>query len=511
MAATTATPESDLGPIIALRSLMRTIWRKRRVWLLTALLGVIIGASLHFVLPHKYSAVTNLYLAQPVGSDPVQAMENDVSLLHTEAVAGQAVSANHLPITPDSLLSHYSGLALSNNILSIKYNGTTQSNAVSSARDVAQAFLLVQAKELSLQTDVLVRGLRSQIAALNSAVDGLNGQINALATSAPSPQASDKLTELVNERSADATQVSQLQSQIQQALANQQSADRVSHVLDPAAIVPVSAKRVTLMDALSGLIIGLAAGLALVIFRALLVERPLDRATVAATFGAPVELSLGRYKSPRLMRRRRLRRRLRHPSPVLRMLQGRLRGHVESAPGSSLAVVAAGTAEPAALAVGALALALSADGHEVVVVDAADERPLATLLGLTATPQTMDTFQSPRLAGPRVRVFVVPEDPAQMAQKAPPDDADAVLVLATLDPAFGADHLASWVTDAVMVLRPKGFPFTRLTAYREMLRTAGVSLRSVFLLGADAEDDSSGAPAAVDPRFTPASSPVPST
>ena len=89
-----------------------------------------------------------------------------------------------------------------------------------------------------------------------------------------------------------------------------------------------------------------------------------------------------------------------------------------------MAVVTIGTAEPAALAVGVLALALSSEGHEVVVVDAADNRHLASILGLTTRPQTMETFQLPAEGGPPVRVIVAPEDPVQMAEKPPPDDAD---------------------------------------------------------------------------------------
>ena len=77
------------------------------------------------------------------------------------------------------------------------------------------------------------------------------------------------------------------------------------------------------------------------------------------------------------------------------MIERRLRGHLESAPGSALAVVTVGTPEPTALAVGALALALSSEGHRVVVVDAADNRPLACLLGLTTKPEAMEMFQLP--------------------------------------------------------------------------------------------------------------------
>ena len=463
-----------------------------------------------FLIPHKYSAVTDLYLAQPAGENPSQAMSDDVSLLQTEAVAEQAVTADHLDVSPRTLLSHYSGLDVSDTIMSIRFNGGSQIDAVTGARAVAQAFLAVQAKELRLQTDVLVGGLQAQIASLNSGISNLNSSINSLSSAPPNEQTTNQLTELVNERSADASQVSQLQAQIQQALLNERSATDVSHVLDPAALVPVSTKRTTVEDALSGLVVGLAVGLAAVIFGSLLSERALDRSVVAATLGAPVELSLGRYRTPRVMRRRRLSRQLREPDPALRMIERRLRGHLESAPGSALAVVTMGTAAPAALAVGALALALCSDGHEVVVVDAAGKRLLASILGVTSEGQSMETFQLPGPGNHSIKVIVAPEDPAQMATKPPPDDADAVLVLTTLDPAFGAEHLASWVTDAVMILSPRSVDLTRIGVSRDMLREAGISLRSVILVGSDPEDDSSGALNSVDVRLTPVESPEPS-
>jgi hypothetical protein len=511
MDATMSDMEAGLGQMIGLRSLGAAIRRNRRVWLVTGLLGLIVGAGLPLFLPHKSLAVTDLYLAQTAGANPANAMADDVSLLQTNAVATQAVSAGHLNVSPSALLSHYSGLPLSDTIMSIKFNGASQSDAVAGARAVAQAFLAVQSKELRLQTDVLVHGLQSEISSLNTVIGNLNTQISSLASaSSTSSKTTNQITSLVNQRSADQSQVSQLETQIQQAQLNEQSANNVSHVLDPAAVVPASTKKVMLEDALSGLVVGLAVGLAAVIFGSLLSERALNRSVVAETLGAPVELSLGRYRRPRVRRKNRLYRQLREPSPALRMIERRLRGHLESAPGSTLAVVTVGTAEPAALAVGALALALASEGRGVVVVDAADNRILASVLGLTATPERMETFQIPVEGGPPVRVIVAPEDPAQVAQKPPPDDADVVLVLTSLDPAFGTEQLASWVTDAVMILCPRGVNLTRLQVGREILREEGISLRSVILLDSDAEDDSSGALSSVDRRLMSVGSPAPS-
>jgi capsular polysaccharide biosynthesis protein len=499
----TTLPNEDagLGPMIGLRALMATIRSHRRVWLMTGLVGLIIGASLHLVIPHKYTAETDLYLVQPAASDPAQATAADVSLLQTEAVAQEAVTSGHLHMSPSALLSHYSGSAVSGNLMSIKFSGPSRAEAVSGARAVAQAFLAVQARELRQQTDVLVRGLQSQISSVNAAISTLNTSVNNLSGASPNEQTTNQLADLVNQRNADESQLSQLQSQVQQARLSEQSSD---HVLDPAALVPVSTKKVILTDALSGLVLGLAVGLAFVIFRALLSERAPDRSTIAATLDAPVELSLGRYRSPRVLRGTRLSRQLREPSPTVRMIERRLRGHLESAPESALAVVSVEAPEPTALAVGALALALSSEGHRVVVVDAAANRPLASILGLNSKPAAMETFQLPTAGGPPVSVLVAPEDPLQMAQKPPPDDADALLILASLDAAFGAEHLAPWVRDAVMVLSSERTTVPRLEVSREMLHEAGISLRSVILMDSDPQDDSSGALSLVDLRLSPA-------
>ena len=83
---------ASVGPTIGLRALMATIRRKRRVWLITGLIGLIVGASLHFVIPPKYTAQTDLYLTVPAGANPASVTANNVSLLKTEIVAQKAIA-----------------------------------------------------------------------------------------------------------------------------------------------------------------------------------------------------------------------------------------------------------------------------------------------------------------------------------------------------------------------------------------------------------------------------------
>jgi hypothetical protein len=485
--------DAALGPIVHIRSLWAAVRRRWRVVVIAGLVGLVIGASLHLVLPRKDVATSDLYLAIPAGSNPQEVMANNLALLRTNSVAAQAIAAGGLHMSPHTLLGRFSGLSLSDNILSISFSGSTPSQAVAGARAVAQAFLTVQAGELRRQTNGLVHSLRSQITSLNSSIAALDAQIDNPATAAASTGANNQLTNLINQRSDDQSQVSQLQGQVGEALTQEQSSNGVSHVLDPAAVVPASAAKALLVDGLSGLVAGLALGLVLIVFGALFSERVPDRVMVAETLGAPVALSLARYRSPRLLRRTRLAGRLRTPDPAILMIERRLRAQLELAPGSAMAVITMGRPDAAALGVGALALGLSAEGHRVVVVDAADDRLLARMLGLSPAPDTMELSPIPTDEPECLRLLVAPPDPMQMAEKAPPDDADTLLVLASLDPAFGGEHLASWVVDAVVVLSEPGVSLARMDISRQMLHQAGISLRSVILLGSDAEDESSGA------------------
>ena len=346
MAVAMSSDDSCLGPMIGLRALLETIWRKRRLWLITGLVGLVLGASLHLVIPRKYTAVTDLYLTAPAGADPAQAMVNNISLLQTEVVAQEAVTRG--PFQHDSahvaLRLHRSIAERQHHVHHVHRTIPDRSRFRRSGR--GQGIPRCPGKGVRLQTDGLVRGLRSQISSLNNEIESLNANIGGISGATPDTQSSNQLVDLVNQRSADETQVSQLQSQVDQALVSEQFTDRTNSVLDAAAVVPVSTKKVVLMDGLSGLVVGFTVGLAVVTFARLLSQERPDRSTVAATLGAPVELSVERYRSPRVMRRSRLNRQLREPSATLRMIERRLRGHLESAPGSALAVVAAGTPEP---------------------------------------------------------------------------------------------------------------------------------------------------------------------
>jgi hypothetical protein len=105
----------------------------------------------------------------------------------------------------------------------------------------------------------------------------------------------------------------------------------------------------------------------------------------------------------------------------------------------------------------------------------------------------IDSAPAPMVPG-SVTVVTGPEDPAQTGVHRSDEGVDAVLVLATVDPAFGAGHIASWATEAVVMVAAGEASATRVLAAGQMLRSAGVATRAAMVVGAERDDETFGMP-----------------
>ncbi len=76
--------------------------------------------------------------------------------------------------------------------------------------------------------------------------------------------------------------------------------------------------------------------------------------------------------------------------------------------------------------------------------------------------------------------------------EAPVPVGKCVLVLATLSPLLGAEHLLPWAQEAVAVVTAGRPDREKVRANAELLQAAGVRLDSVVLIGADRNDYSLG-------------------
>jgi len=479
--------------MLDLSVIKETVHRRRRVWVTAALIGILLGAAVQFVVASKYVAVTDLYMTEPANADASQAIASDISLLETRAVAERALSELHLHMSVTDFLTTYEGTALSNIILTIKLDAPTSAEAVTYDNVLAKAFLAQRSYELTYETNLVVTDIDAQVDALTADISRLTTSINALTGGTPGAQATNQLTELVDQRSSDDSQVASLQAEINQDLISENSVNWGTYVLDPAIPVKVSMVKTTVEDALAGFVAGLGLSLGALIVAAIFSDRPRRRADIAAVLGAPVELSVGRYRRLHGLRGRRMRRRMVKPPRELRLIDSRLRADLLAVRGPALAVVALEASEIAALAVGALAFSLASEGMNVVVVDMADGRPLASSLGSIRDPGAPYKVT---LGGASVTLVTAPNDPTLTPNSDVVADADAVLVLATVSPSLGAEHLTPWASGAVVILTAGEASATRIASCGQMLRQARVPVRAAILVGADRLDETVGAASA---------------
>jgi capsular polysaccharide biosynthesis protein len=479
--------------MIDLSVIKEVVRRRRRLWVTCALVGVLLGVAVQFVVPSKYVAVTDLYMSEPAGGDPNQAIANDISLLQTRAVAQRALGQLHLHVSATNFLTTYEGTAPSDVILSIKLSAPTSAEAVADDNVLAKAFLAQRAYELSYETKLVITDIDAQVDALTSDISRLTTSINALTGGTPGAQATNQLTELVDQRSSDDSQVASLQAEINQDLISENSVNWGTYVLDAAIPVKVSVKKTIVEDGLAGFVAGLGLSLGALIVAAIISDRPRRRADIAALLGAPIELSVGRQRRLYGLRKRRMRRRMIRPPRELRLIESSLRADLLAVRGPALAVVALEATEIAALGVGALAFSLASEGMNVVAVDMADGRPLASSFSSIRNPGAPYKVT---LGGATVTLVAAHTDPTLTPNIDVLAEADAVLVLATVDPSLGAEHLAPWASGAVVMLTGGKASATRIASCGQMLRQARVPVRAAILIGADRRDETVGAASA---------------
>ena len=477
-----------MGNFVSLHYVFKAISRRKRLWVPLALVGLLVGMSLHVVIPSKYTAQSELLMISNPNDDPTRDMATDVALLESEAVAQKVVTQLKLNTSAQKLTGQYTGVAVTDQVLQITFSAPTAADAVTRANAVGTEFLAFRSQVLQNQNNAVVKTLASQ----------MNG-FQTLANQETTPG-------LQNERQQNLNEVTALRQTIQQDNLTTLTIIGSSRVIAPATAITHSKLKVFLTDGASGLVAGLAIGLGIITVVAIASDRIRQRDEVASALGAPVELSVGRFGRMRVMRKRRLRRRLSRPGRPVELMSRHLRAAVQAGPSPKrLAVVSVESLEPSALSLAILAGRLAVyEGSRVMVVDLSPGRILGELLGVT-TSETRIVFV--KGAWVPVLVSVPPEDDLSVEMPAPDVDANdlpgpswttpqVVLVLTTLDPGIGAGHLSPIADEAFVVVTAGRASAAKVQATAEMLRAAGLSVRGGILVGADGNDESLGFSAA---------------
>ncbi|GAB3927679.1 hypothetical protein GCM10029976_024210 [Kribbella albertanoniae] len=435
------------------------------------------------------------------GEDPPKAMATEVSLATTRTVANRVIDSLKLTATPDEVLDSFTVLPVTSRVLEITATAKSDAEATALATTIAQTFLKFRREQIALQDVPLRRDLTT---AQNEAALARQAVVAAGDDPAdPKRPGSPEMTRL--NAAQDKVKFVQQQLLDSTSIASKMNSSRL---LDAPAPVISSPKRVLALKLGTGLIAGLFLGLGFVIVRALISDRLWKRQDISNALGARVRLSTGR--PPRRLPLGRLLRPGQSKHRGVRLLSQHLGGRIIWAerPSPALAVVSVDDVQTCALAVASLAVALADEGKTILVADLSGHQTLAAKLGVTTAGTHDSTFSSPER---RITVHL-PEKDALLPEgcylrigdtnrpsgtgdvqlDAAWETADLVLVLATLSPALGADHLGSWASRAAVVVTAGRTSATKLKATGDMLRLAGLEIDTAIVLNADKTDEGVG-------------------
>jgi capsular polysaccharide biosynthesis protein len=508
-------------------ALRRGMW----LWCATAAVGLVLGLGIFITHPPPFKASASVVLVPNPDELPTDAILTDVALAQSRSVAGRAMHQLGLPQSSlgiSSFLAGYTVTSVTDRVLVITAKAPSSSEAVARAGAVATAFLQFRAQQAQIQEQHVLAALQQQVTQAKQHIKSLSDEVARLKALPLAQQG--KLASVQAQLSQATSQLPTLQqtvtsNQVSTRLSANQMV-RGSTVLDRAAPIAHSRFKLPALYAVGGLLAGLVLGMAFVVVRELVSDRLRRRDDVAHALGAPVRLSVGGVRVGGLLGRRGL---AAADSGEVRRIVAHLRGVVPrgSKHAAALAVVAVDRADVAALALVSLAVSVAAEGRRVVLADLCGSAPAARLLGAPGRGVSAVNVQGTHLivavpgrddgvpAGPLRRGSLSTRQQSSRELPGGSDDgvtagslpgwqrpsrelvaacesADLLLTLARLDPSTGGDHLATWASDAVVMVTAGQSSWTKIHAVGEMIRLARIRLASAVLVGADKTDESLG-------------------
>lgn len=504
----TADQPTDVSAgLVSLGYIWAAIKRHSRFLCVLAVVGLVVGIGYYSKFPPAYKAQTSVLLTYGIDENPTSAVYDNQTIAESHTVARMAMGAIGDHQNLGSFAASYSVAVLTDRVLQITASAPSASLAVSKARAIATEFLKFRANQEETAQNVLVQSMKQELGPATQDIASINSQINQAKSAPTSPAQQARLKSLQTQSNQAALSLSALEQTIAQDETDSGVLPAVagSVVLDPAALFSHSKVKTLAEDAVYGLVGGLILGLGIVVVGALASDRLRRRDDIARALGAPVKLSVGEV---RLRRKIPLTRpgldvsEVANLQPIVAYL-----GAVAPKAGRHVALAVVPVDDPgaAALSVVSLALAYARDGSKVVLADLASGAPAAKLLGDGRPGVRMVNAQQASLT------LAVP-DAAEFSPRGPLDrgpatarhsrfteevsgvfgSADVLLTLATLDPAFGGEHLATWANSAVVVVTAGRSSWARLQSTGDMVRSGGTSLVSAVLVGSDKSDWSLG-------------------
>jgi capsular polysaccharide biosynthesis protein len=286
---TTPPSQAPAAPLVDLQRLFVAIRRRKRVWLATALLGLIAGAALAFVLPAPPTAVAKVIVVHQDDSptDSGTLMRTDVAVLQTAPIAEGALKKLGSTDSPEDFMKNYAGLGLTNNVLQITVKAKSNEEAVARAQALAETFIADHVKRSQAAAAAQSQAILDQRKNAQDELSKVEQQI--VAEEGKGRQASQPTLEnLYSRRAALTAQITDFTSRAQQAGIGSPQVTAGTQIVDAARALPKAFLKTTATNAGIGFALGLAIGLALVAVGAVSRDRPVLRREISTHLGASV-------------------------------------------------------------------------------------------------------------------------------------------------------------------------------------------------------------------------------
>ncbi|GEL20050.1 Wzz/FepE/Etk N-terminal domain-containing protein [Pseudonocardia asaccharolytica] len=381
MTTTATTATSSPEPLVDLQRLVAGIRWRRRLWAGCAVIGLLLGVLLTFVMPSRVTAAARVYVVhenEEVG-DPTVLMGTDVAVFETSRIAAAALQRLHSAESVEDFRESYSGEAVAPNVLGLTVRAAGAHEALATATALAEAFIADHVQRTEDVAKAQVAALRDQgaqaereLAEVDAALAAANRAGDARQTAA-----------LETRRGALSGQIQDITQTAAMASIGSPQVAAGTQILDTPHVTSRSLPVAAGLAGVVGLVIGLGVGLALAAVASVVQDRPVLRRDIAAHLGASVIVQL---PAPR----RRPFRRGKHRAELERgRAAATLARLIRDAP-AGVSLLELGCPEPAA----ALALDIARElvlEHPVLVVDDLPGRPVSRYAAASQNPvQVLD-------------------------------------------------------------------------------------------------------------------------
>ncbi|MFF3111021.1 Wzz/FepE/Etk N-terminal domain-containing protein [Kitasatospora sp. NPDC057904] len=287
---TSTTPEpSAPAPLLDLQSLVVAVRRRRRLWCVMALLGLLAGAAVAVLRPPAPSATVKVLVAHQADqpNDPGTLIRTDAALLQTTGIAGKALQALGSAEKPEDFMRDYAGAGLTNNLLQINVTGKSDAEAVARAKALADAFVADHVRRIQEAADAEAKAYLDQRDRLREELAQVNKSIGE-ASQQNDPKTAASRESLDTSRSELMSRIADFSQRAAEAGVGTPRLVAGTQIVDAPRAVRQSLPKTAATDAALGLVLGLVLGLAVAAVGAVVADRPVLRREIAANLGASV-------------------------------------------------------------------------------------------------------------------------------------------------------------------------------------------------------------------------------